>query len=235
MKITKEVKETLKTTDGHSYKFNIDISREGIDRKNQMIKVLKKINCENIIHIGCCGHLNNIQRQLDNGTWFHDMLCDNFDNVIGTDINKEAIDFLINKGKKRVYARDAISDSVKLIEELERKKISGETAIILPEVLEHIDNPINFLKNLKERYPNNYIIITVPNAFGTWVMKGTVIHNYELINSDHKYWFTPYTLIKNMAEAGIDVTDLMFCDWSIITKLLKKPILSNTLLALGKM
>lgn len=237
MIISEDVKKTLVMTDGHMFRFSISTSREGKDRKRQVIDVLKELNADNIIHIGCCGHLANIKRQLDNGTWFHDMLCEHFANVIGTDINEEAVNYLLSMDKRRIYAKDAITDSVDLIKELngENKMGGGDNAIILPEVLEHIENPILFLAKLKECYEGAYIVITVPNAFGTWVIKDVIRHNYEVINSDHKYWFTPYTLLKQMTMAGISIIDLQFCDWSIMTKLFKRPMMCNTLLAVGKL
>lgn len=236
MKLSTELMERLNATDGKGYKFHIPKAREGKDRKNEVIGVLKELGAENIIHVGACGHLRSIQEQLDRKVWFHDMLCANFKNVIGTDINREAIDFLTGLGKEKLYDKDATADGVFLREELE-KGISkdGESVILLPEVLEHIEAPISFLKRIKENFKGFYIIITVPNAFGTWVISDVLKHNYETINSDHKYQFTPFTLLKVAALAGVEIEELRFCDYSIAGKILRKPIISNTLLLKGKL
>ena len=236
MKVPKELIEEIKSSDGHLYKLHIPKTKEGKDRKNEVIQVLKELECENIIHVGACGHLKGIQRQLEKGTWFHAKLCSNFKNVIGTDINGQAIEYLVNQGKKRLYNKDVIIDSEMLKNEIERKKAEGsKNAILLPEVLEHIEEPYIFLRNLKENYKGYYIVITVPNAFGTWVFFDILRHNYERINSDHKYWFTPFTLLKIAILSGVEIEELRFCDYSITGKILKKPIIANTLLLIGRL
>lgn len=235
MKITKELLEDVKASDGHLYKLYIPKTREGKDRKSEVIDVLKEAQCENIIHVGACGHLNKIKKQLDNNVWFHDKICASFKNVIGTDINSEAIDFLTRLGKKGLYDKDATVDGLFLKEKLGENAGGGKSAILLPEVLEHIEDPFTFLRKLKENFEGFYIIITVPNAFGTWVISNVFKHNYELINSDHKYQFTPFTLLKAAALAGIETEELRFCDYTVAGKILRKPIISNTLLLKGKL
>lgn len=234
MKISKKLLDEVKAGDGHLFKFQIPKTRYGKDRKSEVIEVLKEIHCENVIHVGACGHLNSIKKQLERGVWFHDRICSNFKNVIGTDINEEAVDYLAGIGKKRLYSKDATVDGAFLKEELGKNAEKGEFAVLLPEVLEHIENPIEFLKELKDTFGGYHIIITVPNAFGTWVITNVLKHNYETINSDHKYWFTPFTLLKIAAMAGIEIEELRFCDYSIAGKIFKKPIISNTLLLKGK-
>ena len=54
------------------------------------------------------------------------------------------------------------------------------------------------------------VIITVPYAFGLRQMFSGLLKR-ENINSDHRYWFTPYTIAKVCIEAGIDPEELFFC------------------------
>lgn len=235
MKISKELLEEIKASDGHLYKLHVPKTREGKDRKSEVIDVLKEMECENIIHVGACGHLDGIKKQLDNKVWFHDKICANFKNVIGTDINSEAVDYLKKLGKEGLYDKDATIEGAFLKEELGKNAKEGKSAILLPEVLEHIEAPTVFLRKLKENFKGFYIVITVPNAFGTWVISNVLKHNYEPINSDHKYQFTPFTLLKAAALAELEIEELRFCDYSIAGKILKKPIISNTLLLKGKL
>lgn len=232
MEISKAILEEVKSSDGHLCDFFIPKTREGKDRKNEVIDVLKKLGCENIIHVGACGHLKGIQKQLDANKWFHDKLCLHFKNVIGTDINKEAVAYLIGQGKKNLYDIDITADGLS-VKQLFKANEGG--CILLPEVLEHIEEPYDFLRKVRKNFNGYHIVITVPNAFGTWVLTNILNHNYEKINTDHKYWFTPFTLLKVAALAGIEVKELRFCDYSIMTKILKKPILANTLLLVGKL
>lgn len=65
--------------------------------------------------------------------------------------------------------------------------------IILSEVLEHLANPGNFLKSLRQRYQVE-TYITVPNA-GAYTTKDEC----EVVNKDHVSWYS-YTTLKNLLE-----------------------------------
>jgi hypothetical protein len=71
------------------------------------------------------------------------------------------------------------------------------------EVVEHIPNPGDFLKSFRQNYGRNFdkVIITVPNAFRGGNIKNILV-NAETINSDHRFFFTPYTLSKIVVDAG---------------------------------
>lgn len=114
--------------------------------------------------------------------------------------------------------------------------------IVLGEILEHVDNPVEFLEKILKNYGKNIknILITVPNILSTGRILEIKKNNGEMINSDHRYWFSPYTLLKVTERAGIKIensniyfTDLyifnFFCLkklYRIIEKLLNKKIFS---------
>jgi 2-polyprenyl-3-methyl-5-hydroxy-6-metoxy-1,4-benzoquinol methylase len=118
--------------------------------------------------------------------------------------------------------------------------------MILGEILEHVDNPCDFLKTLNRLYRNNVdkIIISVPNAFCFYNFRN-IQNGFEMINSDHRSTFTAYTLNKILYLAGFQLDDLFYVDaiyrfsHKVINKLAGKKIasmhpgLSNTLLAIA--
>jgi 2-polyprenyl-3-methyl-5-hydroxy-6-metoxy-1,4-benzoquinol methylase len=82
--------------------------------------------------------------------------------------------------------------------------------ILCPEVLEHITNHQQFLQNLRSiSNRETMLIVTVPNAFkfGNFV---NAFRGFESINSDHKYWFTFYTLSRTLAANGWKPHRLMY-------------------------
>ena len=85
--------------------------------------------------------------------------------------------------------------------------------MILGEILEHVPNPVDFLKAITVKYYNKVksIIITAPNAWGRKWEKA-LNNNVEFINSDHYYWFTPYTLGRVMIAGGIVPQSIYFAD-----------------------
>lgn len=86
---------------------------------------------------------------------------------------------------------------------------NGYDVCIVPETIEHVDNPADFLKKVGN-LPSNVFYITGPNAF----CKKHIERNYyeetefvEVVHPDHNCWFSPYTL-KNCIEkySGLKVT-----------------------------
>ena len=85
------------------------------------------------------------------------------------------------------------------------------------------------------RRGNNRILITVPNAYGFGRVRDALLRNTESINMDHKYMFTPTTIMKVMCMAGIIPEEIYFLDLYKYSKLFKKPILGNTIVVIGKL
>ena len=69
--------------------------------------------------------------------------------------------------------------------------------------MEHLDDPVNFLRIFKERFGNNIrsFIITVPSIYNKR-QYSNMLNYKEVINSDHRFWFTPYTITKVVVSAG---------------------------------
>ena len=86
--------------------------------------------------------------------------------------------------------------------------------VIIGEVLEHIDNPVHYLRSIREKYKEfaKQLVITVPNAFSLKNMLCS-FKGIELINTDHRYWFSPYTLAKVGARAGFTVDYFSLCQY----------------------
>jgi hypothetical protein len=74
--------------------------------------------------------------------------------------------------------------------------------ILCPEALEHITNHEQFFQNLSSLpQGNTTFVITGPNAFSLDNF-GSTFRRFESVNTDHKYWFTFYTLSPTLAATG---------------------------------
>jgi 2-polyprenyl-3-methyl-5-hydroxy-6-metoxy-1,4-benzoquinol methylase len=75
--------------------------------------------------------------------------------------------------------------------------------LVAGEIVEHLDNPVDFLSRVNRnlRHHCREIVVTVPNAFSLQNFLGARRHE-ERINSDHRFWFTPYTLAKILTRSG---------------------------------
>jgi len=152
-----------------------------------------------VVHLGFADHIELIETKLAKNQWLHQRLMNVADDCIGIDLNEEAVTFIKQKlGIDKVYEYD-------VIEYPPFREITDHTwdVMILGEIIEHIDNPVNFLRVLKEKYGSRVhsLVITAPNAFRYRNTK-VFMTKEEYINSDHRYWFTPYTLAKIGVRAG---------------------------------
>jgi hypothetical protein len=186
-----------------------------------------------ILHIGFTDHLEVIEHKIKYRLWLHALLMENAARCVGVDTNREAVEFCRSKLKiGDVFTHDIVNDAP-LSEILE-----GEwDYAVLGEVLEHVPNPVTFLSSIRERYGKTIqrAIVTVPNA---WMIDNLLmaIRGREAINSDHRYWFTPYTLGKVANDAGYRIEEFHFVNPpfpdKMITRALKRryPALRETLI-----
>jgi SAM-dependent methyltransferase len=181
-----------------------------------------------VLHIGCCDHVPILKQKLANGTWLHGKLTDIAEKCVGIDIDASAVNQAREiSGYKNIFYGDIAADD--LIEQ-----ISGETFdyVILGEVLEHIGNPVSFLRCLMSRYRNNIknVVITVPNAFTAGNIRNS-FKTMERINSDHRFFFTPYTVAKVAWDAGLAPVSVQMAYYSTAGRLKRSLLKRFSMLA----
>lgn len=97
--------------------------------------------------------------------------------------------------------------------------ITGVEVVVCGEVIEHLGNPLHFLKRLRGDYPNVPVIVTVPNAFSEAGRKH-MENDLENVNIDHTAWYSYRTLKTLVERAGYKVAEFywyapgrpMFCE-----------------------
>lgn len=152
-----------------------------------------------IIHLGFADHIEVIEKKIEKNIWFHSRLLQCASRCVGIDINKTATDFV----RSKLNINDVYSIDISREELPAAITNSHYRYLILGELIEHIDNPVLFLELIRNKFKNlvDEIVITAPNAL-RWNNLKFVFKQTELINSDHRYWFTPYTLSKILFQAG---------------------------------
>jgi hypothetical protein len=207
MKIDSQVLNYLKG-DSFQTSLNVEIGKEKhaiISRESAITAIIKGTS---VVHIGCSDHIQVINDKIKNNIWLHKLICENATNCIGIDIDKESIDFIkAGLGYKNVYHGNILTD------ELNEIKDGKWDYAVLGEIVEHLDNPVQFLKTFKEKYGKNIsrFIITVPSIYN--IRQFTNMMNYrEVINSDHRFWFTPYTISKVLVSAGYTPDKIMYAN-----------------------
>lgn len=152
-----------------------------------------------IIHVGCVDHIPLITEKLKANTWLHRRLDEVCREQLGLDNSTEGIAYMKEfLGYNNVIYEDILEGEVN--EAITQKEWD---CMIMGEILEHVDNPVEFLSKIRERYSPyvKELLITVPNALSMNNALYALRHT-ERINTDHRYWFSPYTLNKILIRAG---------------------------------
>lgn len=202
--------ELIKYLRGEKFSNGYRIELKKKYKPKSRIKLLTEIcSDKNVVHVGCLDHLPLIDEKIVKNQWLHKLLTEESNKCLGIDINKDGIDFV----KQKFSYNNIIYGDVTETETL--KEISNEywDYMVLGEVLEHIDNPVDFLSKIKENYHGNIkqIIITVPNVLTLNSLR-LGKKGFETINTDHRYWFTPYTILKVAYQAGLEPQKILFAN-----------------------
>tara|TARA_R100000734_G_C3289279_1_gene81364 strand:- start:344 stop:934 length:591 start_codon:yes stop_codon:yes gene_type:complete len=147
---------------------------------------------KDVLHIGCMdwpitNYSNNLHIAVDK-------VCNS---LVGIDMNDENFEEM----KGHVSNKELYVDISKM-------KNRNFDIMLIPEVIEHVDNVQDFLKTLANIKASK-IIITVPDAFLCSRNHFRYLSNsefVEIVHPDHNCWFSPYTL-KNIVGK--------FTDWSL--------------------
>lgn len=234
--------EDMAALSGETFISNYHFKPEFDEKDKQYLtrrSILKELCADkNIIHLGCVDHnIEMITEKLKRGKWLHDDLVNVSKRCLGIDLNKTGLDYIeAELGIKDLLCQDIIENDASEILDNEWDYF------LIPEVLEHQDNPVWFMSKLREKYAGNVsqFVITVPNAFDLQNQK-TIRKNREEINSDHRFWFSPYTLSKVLVKAGFtDITLRMSRNGKIKKRaalknlrLAQKPFLRNNIIAIA--
>jgi len=185
---------------------DVKVSQPELEIITRLDKLEKLTKNKRIVHLGCCDHIPLIKEKIKNNIWLHARITKDAERCIGVDIDEEGINYLKSElNYDNVVKADITSD---VIEEITS---SHWDYIVIGEILEHIDNPVDFLSKIKKLYGGviDKVIITVPNAFSYTNFSGIKQH-CEIINSDHRYWFSPYTLAKVGTIAGLKLQEFFY-------------------------
>lgn len=178
------------------------------DIPNRVVFLSKLMKGKRVIHLGCLDHLPLIDEKISRRQWLHKELTESAATCIGVDIDQEAKAYVETK---HGYTNIILGDFTK--QRLAELASRQWDYAVLGEILEHIDNPVAYLQSIRELYADclERIVITVPNAWTQTTMR-MASQSAEIINSDHRYWFTPYTLAKVILRAGLELEDIYFAN-----------------------
>jgi hypothetical protein len=205
MKIDSQVMKYLKG-DSFQTSLNVEIGKEKHEMISRESAITGIIKGASVVHIGCSDHIQVINEKIKNNIWLHKLITDNAKACIGIDIDRESIEFIKKElGYTNVFHGNILTDELKEIRD------AKWDYAVLGEIVEHLDDPVHFLKTFKAKFGENIskFIITVPMIYN--IRQFTNMMNYrEVINSDHRFWFTPYTISKVLVSAGYSPEKIIY-------------------------
>ncbi|WP_255580456.1 bifunctional 2-polyprenyl-6-hydroxyphenol methylase/3-demethylubiquinol 3-O-methyltransferase UbiG [Diaphorobacter sp. MNS-0] len=158
-----------------------------------------------VLHVGFADHAPLIARRASDGSWLHALLSRNARICHGIDINATAVDTARSLGFDHVQQLDVFAPEAPQV--LAR---CAPDMVLVPDVIEHLPDPAAFLRRLAQCLPEAEFVVSVPNALSLRNALHSVC-GVEHVNTDHRAWFSPFTLLKVLADAGLVGAELHSC------------------------
>lgn len=158
-----------------------------------------------VLHVGFADHVPLIASRVADGSWLHARLSRSASACLGIDINPQAVATARGLGFENVHALDIFAPDA-------AATLAGWRVdlVLVPDVIEHLPDPAAFLRRLAQCLPAAEFVVTVPNALSLR-NAAQAMAGMERINTDHRAWFSPFTLLKVLADAGLRPQSLHGC------------------------
>jgi len=164
------------------------------DRKRLTIDLCRG---RRVLHIGCVD-AGMMERRMAENNFLHYHITQVAKHTIGADIDEVGLAALKERGYD-VHRLDLETDL-----DLLTRLCGVVDLVVIPEVIEHLNNPGRALTNLRRTGFKGDILISVPNAFSFRAFS-TLARYQELVHPDHNYWFSPTTLRTLLVKHGFEI------------------------------
>ena len=201
--------ETVLFLQGDQFSAGFELGLGGSSLSMGRIALLAELcRRRRVIHVGCADHLEIIEKKRAQGIWLHESITRVAGRCVGVDVNRDAINYLRNDlGFSDVFIADVANGSgcQALLQE-------QWDVILLPELIEHIGDPLHYLTNVVKlwRGKSAEILLSAPNAFD---LDGILAasRGCERVNSDHFAYYSPYTIGRLLRLAGAKPREYWLC------------------------
>jgi len=149
-----------------------------------------------VLHLGFADHAPLIAAKRAQGVWLHDRVLSEAQTAWGVDINAEAVALATSLGVPDLHVADVhAAEMHALVQGL------APDCWLLPDVLEHLHEPVAFLQRLAQLAPQARLVVSVPNGLNLRNQL-QALRQVERINSDHLCWYSPFTTLKLLRRGG---------------------------------
>lgn len=167
--------------------------------RNDLITDL--VRDKHVLHVGCADHGPLIEAKRANGTYLHDLIANSAKTLTGVDVNESALAEMRRLGIAELYTPDTLPAD------------RAFDLVVAPDVIEHVHDVNRFLRSVAGY--GAPVLITTPNAMR---LRNRRLWKEEIVNTDHRYWFSPYTLAKSLVDAGLTPKSFWYTDVAKLTR-----------------
>jgi 2-polyprenyl-3-methyl-5-hydroxy-6-metoxy-1,4-benzoquinol methylase len=142
--------------------------------------ILEYCHEKEVLDVGCVGQ----DIDYNNPNWIHSQVKNIAKSLMGVDINIKGIEELNRMGY-----------SLSHFDELDNLKKFD--VILILDVIEHVDNPVEFLSSYQQFLKENgKMIVTTPNSNRAINFINIFFKNEYSLNYEHTFWFCPKTFME---------------------------------------
>ena len=181
--------------------FALDRRTHGERRSERLAELLHGLR---LLHVGCCDQLPLLRDKLSAGTFLHAILCRVATQCVGVDARADGLQLLRDLGFADTFLPDQVP---------QEPQDPPFDVCLVANALEYQANPAAFLAGLR-RYRFRHLLVVVPNGL-SW---RHALPLREVVNTEQRLSFTPYTLCKVLVDAGyeperVELTHGDFATW----------------------
>jgi SAM-dependent methyltransferase len=158
--------------------------------------ILELCRGKTVLHLGFVDE-GLLEKRVKCGEWLHEKVVHSAKRAVGFDISEYGVARSRQMGFKDCYVVDVEKlDATPNVPRLEYD------VVLATDIIEHLDNPGNFLKALHSIMgPSTILVITTPNALSL----RTIWYPFarlEVVHPDHNSYFSPSTLAHLLVKFG---------------------------------
>lgn len=161
-------------------------------KKEKIAFILDQCKAKNVLDIGCLGQDFNFQSD----AWLHGKIKTVADKIVGVDVVINLITEANSKGYNIIHF-EKLEDIKELFD-----------IVLMADVIEHVDNPVELLKTYSRFMKDDgVIIVTTPNAKRAFDFINILLSNKYWLHPEHTMWLCPFTMIEIIRRAELKVKD----------------------------